>query len=283
MKSYLKYILLFTLIGIYSCEDVIDVQVPTTASRLVIEASLDWQKGTSGNNQTIKLSLSSPYFDVNTDTSVTGASVKVTNNNSGEEFVFTDLNNGLYTINNFDPIINNSYTLEVVYNDEVYTASETLLPVPEITHVEQSLEGGIDDELLDVSVFWNDPVDENNYYFVKFFEQGDLFVTLDVESDEFTNGNEMDEFFEKDGEEGDHPSLHEFESGDVVEISLYGVSEQYFNYLKLLLDQYYSNGDAFSTSPVEIRGNCINLSDANNYAFGYFRLAEYDSVEFTFD
>ena len=40
------------------------------------------------------------------------------------------------------PVINDIYTLEVIYNDEVYTATETMTAVPAINRVEQSLEGG---------------------------------------------------------------------------------------------------------------------------------------------
>lgn len=61
---------------------VIDVDVQTGPSRLVIEASLDWEKGTTGSNQIIKLSKSTPYFDTTTNTSVTNASVRVINDDN---------------------------------------------------------------------------------------------------------------------------------------------------------------------------------------------------------
>lgn len=283
MKTYIKIVLFITLIIlISSCEDVIDVSVPTANSRLVIEASLDWQKGTVGNNQTIKLSTSTPYFDTTTSSMVTGANVRVTNTTTNSEYIFTDQNDGTYTINNFVPIINNVYELTIVYNGETYTAMESLKSVPVINNVAQSLEGGFDDEILDVTIFWNDPVDEENYYFIKFIEEGDLFPVLEDESDEFTNGNEMDEFFEKGGDDEDDPHEQEFVVGDVVDISLYGISERYFNYIQLLIEQYDSNGDPFSATPAEVKGNCINISNETNYAFGYFRLSEYDTVNYTF-
>ena len=49
--------------GFTSCTDVIDVDVPTAPPRLVIEASIDWQKGTSGNFQRVRLSTSTPFFE----------------------------------------------------------------------------------------------------------------------------------------------------------------------------------------------------------------------------
>ena len=281
MKKFINLLLFLVLVVLTSCEDVIDVAVPTAKERLVIEAYLDWQKGTTGSNQTIKLSTSTPYFDTTINNTVIGASVKVTNTNTNTEYVFTDQNDGSYTISNFEPIINNTFTLEVIYNDEVYTASETMTAVPEINRVEQSLEGGFDDEVLDVTIFWDDPEDEENFYFTKFIQEGELFTELETESDEFTNGNEMDEFFENDKEDDDgNPT--EFLPGDFVEISLYGISERYYNYLSLLLDQYYSGGDPFSTVPAEIRGNSINTTNSDNYAFGYFRVSEYETVNYTF-
>ena len=42
-KAAVTIILLSSVV--FSCTDVVDVAVPTEASRLVIEASLDWEKG----------------------------------------------------------------------------------------------------------------------------------------------------------------------------------------------------------------------------------------------
>ncbi len=281
MKNFIKPFIFLALLSIMSCEDVIDVRVPTAPERLVIEASLDWLKGTTGSNQTIKLSTSTPYFDTTINNDVVGASVRVTNVNSGAEYLFEDQNDGRYTITNFVPVIGNTYTLEVLYNDETYSATEVMISVSEINRVEQSIEGGFDDEVLDVSIFWDDPVDEENYYFMRFKEQGDLLPILEYESDEFTNGNELDEFFEKDREDDD--DQEEFNPGDVVDIQLYGISEQYYNFIELLIDQYDSEGDPFSTIPSEVKGNCINTTNADNYAFGYFRLSEFVTVNYTFE
>ncbi|MFV9551865.1 DUF4249 domain-containing protein [Algibacter sp. PT7-4] len=280
MKTYIKSFLILCLIGFTSCTDVIDVSVPSAKPRLVIEASLDWQKGTAGNNQTIKLSTSTPYFENNTNSIVTGASVKVINNNSNAEYIFTDQNDGTYTVSNFIPVINNSYTLEVVYNNETYSASETFKSVSPIKRVEQSLEGGFDDEVLDVSIYWDDPEDEENYYLIRFIEQGDLFPIYEDFPDEFVNGNEIEEFFEKDRDTED--DQEEFNPGDVVEIKLYGISKQYDNYISLLIEQYDSGGNPYSAIPGKLKGNCINLNTPENYAFGYFRLSEFDTVTYTF-
>ncbi len=278
--KYIKQIAILACLIFASCEDVIDVDVPTAAPRLVVEASLDWEKGSVGNNQTITLRTSTPYFDTTTNNSVTGATVKVTNTNSGAEFIFTDQNDGTYTTSSFIPVINDTYTLEIVYDGENYRATETLKSVSDINRVTQSLEGGFDDEVLDVTLYWDDPADEENYYLVRVIEEGDLFPFLEEISDEFINGNEIEDFFEKD-DDADDPT-EEFNPGDTVYISLFGISERYHNYMQLLIEQYDSGGDPFSSVAAEIRGNCINTTTPDHYAFGYFRLTQVVKTSYTF-
>ncbi|PKV51573.1 uncharacterized protein DUF4249 [Aquimarina sp. MAR_2010_214] len=278
MKAYLKIIFLFTIV-FTSCEDVIDVDVQTAPTRLTIEASLDWEKGTTGNNQIIKLSTSTPYFDTTSNTGVTGASVKVTNDTSGVEFAFTDQNNGTYTTTEFVPVLNQSYTLEVIYKGEKYSAKETLMPVVDIKEVNQSTEDGFDDEVLEVNLKFDDPKNEENYYLFRFKEEGDLLAEFEDFKDEFANGNEISWYYEK--EEDTDTKTEEFKPGDVVNIDLYGISEGYYNYIKILIEQSEDVG-LFSATPVTLKGNCINLDNANNYANGYFRLTQVSRRTYTF-
>lgn len=280
MQTLTKYIILIVITTLFSCEDVIDLEVPNAAPRLVIEASIDWEKGTTGNEQTIKLSMSKPYFDSYEITTVVGASVKIIYDTDGTVFDFIDQNNGLYTTTSFVPALNHTYTLEVIHNGETYVAHETLMPVASIQEVSQSLEGGDDDEALDVSVYFNDPVAETNFYLIKFQEQGDLLPTLFDLKDEFTNGNLMSAYFEKYNDE--ESNEEEFVPGDVVDINLYGISQQYYNYLHILIEQIESGGGPFSSTPVQLKGNCINPANPSKYAFGYFRLTEVVKTSYTF-
>ncbi|MFV0566880.1 MAG: DUF4249 domain-containing protein [Flavobacteriaceae bacterium] len=277
-----RYIFFLTLVSFLfqSCEDIIDVEVPTGQTRLVIEASLDWEKETSGNAQTVKLSTTTPYFETGTNSAVTNATVTVTNLGTDEVFNFTNQNDGTYTTNSFVPILNNEYQLEVIYNNQTYTATETLTAVPDIKRLSQSTDGGFDSDLLEVNVYFDDPADEDNFYLIRYYEEGDLFPYFEAASDEFSNGNEMHDFFEKDDDEDNNQAP--FQVGDVVDISLYGISEPYYNYMRILLEQYYSGGSPFSSNAAEIKGNCINTTNADNYPYGYFRATQVVKVRYTF-
>jgi len=277
LKKIKQLALISVSLIVCSCEDVVDIEVPTSEPRLVIEASIDWEKGTSGNNQTVKLSLSTPYFDTS-PSPVSGATVELTNNSTGSIYFFEDQNDGRYTISNFIPILNNEYKLEVVYEGETYIAEEKLISVPEFKRIEQSYEGGFDNEVLEVTYYFDDPAGIENFYLSSFQDLRDLFPVLEDMSDEFTDGNEMFNFYEKYDDEDNGP----FQPGDEVEISLYGISKPYHNFISLLIEQNNSGGDPFSSLPAEIRGNCINLTKPDNYAFGYFRVSEMVNTTYTF-
>lgn len=273
MKNIVIIILLLISILLVSCTDVIDVEVPYAGPRLVVEASLDWQKGTVGNTQTIKLSELKPYFDDTTSYIVTGASVKVTNDSNGKVAHFIDQNNGDYVTSEFIPLVDQSYTLEVVYNGVTFAAREVLAPVVAIDLVDQSTVNGFDPKVIEVNVYFKDPLEEENYYLTIFQERKELLPTLLDLSDKFTNGNEMRVFYEKFTNED--TGEKELQPGDIVDIKFYGISKTYYNYIRLLIEQN-NDGGPFTTIPASLKGNCINIIDPDDYALGYFRLTQVD-------
>ena len=277
MKVFLRLLVIIVSIGVVSCTDVVDVEVQNGPERLVVEASLDWEKGTTGSDQTIRLRTSTPFFDTNTTTAVTGASVVVTNDSTGDRFEFVDQNNGEYRTLGFIPVLGQSYTLRVEYNGEVYTAQETMTPVTDITNVFQDREDGFDTELLEVHLVFTDPPEEGNNYLFRFQREGDLLPALEITDDEFVNGNEIDWWYEIEDEDDIPP----FTAGDEVTIEMLGISRAYYDYVGILIDQLGGVG-LFEAVPVTARGNCINETDPDNFAFGYFRLTEVVRTSYTF-
>ncbi|MDW5288976.1 DUF4249 domain-containing protein [Formosa sp. PL04] len=276
---YICFVILFS--SLISCTDVVDIEVPTAAPRLVIEASVDWQKETFGTQQTIKLSTTTPFFDTDYPNAVIGAQVTVTRERDNALYVFEDQLNGEYTTTNFGAGLNDIYTLNVIYEDETFTATETLLPTTDITRVTQSRSEGFYPDVLELNVYFEDPADETNFYLLIFREEGDYFPTITTVSDEYLNGNEIHVFFEKEEDDGDGEDF-EFEPGDTVSVNLYNISEEYYNFMQLLNSQSGSSGNPFAPAPVEIRGNCINITDANNYPYGFFRVTETAKETYTF-
>ena len=279
MNTHFNYTVLLIILTFTSCTDVIDVDVPTEDPRLVIEASIDWEKGTSGNNQIIKLSKSTPYFDSNGNVPVLGASVIITNNTEGSVFVFTDNNDGNYSIDSFIPLINNNYTLEVINEGETFLANETLTPVVAILDVYQSKDK-FNPDALEVNFDFQDPEEEANYYLIKFQEQADLLPTIFDFKDEFVNGNLITIFNEREKDED--INQEEYAPGDVVDMELYGISKSYYDFIKILINQSESGGP-FDSTPVALRGNCNNETNPDKYAYGYFRITQVSKATYTFE
>ncbi|MCA1965812.1 MAG: DUF4249 domain-containing protein, partial [Flavobacterium sp.] len=62
MKNIFLYtVLLVTMLLNSSCEKVVDIELNNSDPKLVIDAIIKWEKGTTGESQTIKLSLTNDF------------------------------------------------------------------------------------------------------------------------------------------------------------------------------------------------------------------------------
>lgn len=271
MKKLLYITLIFSSLCFTSCEEVVDVDLDTAAPRLVVDASINWVKGTAGNEQTIHLTTTTGYFE-DTVPPVSNATVFITNGD-GVVFNFTETANpGYYTCTNFVPQIGQTYTLTVINGDETYTAVETLYAVPDIENIVQSDDGGFLGDNTEVRFYFQDNGSEDNWYLVRYDTEILAFPEYDVMDDSFTQGNQMFNFIDDE----------DFEAGQPLDIKLYGTSQQFYNYMRKLLEVAGTGGGGpFDTPPATVRGNVINPDDEDGYALGYFRLSEVDAVQYT--
>ncbi len=260
-----KAFLFIVLIIFISCQDVIDVDLPQSEPKLIIDASINWVKGTSGSNQSIKLSLTAPYFN-NTIPPANGALISITDSQNNE-FIFTENNDsGIYINNSFFPVINETYKLLVAYDGETYEGSETLKSVAPINRVEQFKSGGFAGEDYEIKAYTNDPANEDNYYLLEFSNNIPTLPTLEVFKDEFVNGNEVFAYY----------SNEKLDVGTEIKIRTYGASERFYEFMFILLQQSGEGGGPFETQPATVKGNCVNTTNKENFPLGFFRLAEVD-------
>ncbi|MDO6597144.1 DUF4249 domain-containing protein [Oceanihabitans sp. 2_MG-2023] len=264
-------ILILLCVFTFSCEDVIDINVPTESPKLVIDASINWLKDTPGNEQSIKLTLSADFYE-DLIPPANNAQVSITDlNNNTFDFV-EDGQTGIYQNNTFIPEINGVYNLTIIYNDEVYNATETLKSVSEIDFVEQELNGGFTGEETEIKVYFTDPAEQENYYFFEYVSSIEDSPVLDTLTDEFINGNQIFGLYIEE----------DLEPGDTITAKHFGVSERFYEFMFLLLQQTSDDGGGpFETQPATVRGNCINLTNPENFPFGYFRLSEVAEIQYT--
>jgi hypothetical protein len=262
-----KLFLLVIFFGILtSCEDVIEVDLNDAPPRLVVEANLNiWENGIT--SAAVRLTTTAPFFDNNVPF-VTDADVTVIDQN-GVVYPFNYTQDGIY-ISNIALELNLEYNLIIVYKEETYTATEKLYTVSPLEFVEQRNDAGFSGEDIELKAFFTDPAAEENFYFFEgLSERGDV---LDVSKDEFYNGNTIFGYY----------LVEDLTAGDQVQFNLYGVSEAYYNFMFILLQQTSDGGGGpFETQPATVRGNIVNETTLNNFPLGYFRVSEVSTLNYT--
>lgn len=264
MKATRYTTIILALFFFASCEDVINVDLNTAAPRLVVDATINWQKGTDGSTQKIILSTTTDFYS-NVIPKVSGATVSIKNSDN-IAYNFVEIpNTGEYQCSNFKPIIGETYTLTIIYNGATYTATETMQSVTPIDAITQKIDGGFSGTDYEVSVSYKDPL-EKNFYMAKFFPDTQKSPSYMTSADEFSNGNQKSWNF----------SNEDLKPSTAIAITHYGISENYYNYMNKIISAAGSSGP-FQTTPATVRGNIVNQTNINNYALGYFSLNE---VEF---
>ncbi|WP_010520658.1 DUF4249 domain-containing protein [Aquimarina agarivorans] len=283
MKSLYIYLGLFLALCT-ACDDVVDIKLQDDAPKLVIEALINWEKGTAGNEQQIVLRESSSFFKEEV-INATNATVSITHEN-GTVINFTEAADtpGIYQTSDFVPEIDATYTLSITYKNEEYTAVEKMIPVTPITDVSQRIEDIADEEIPVIAFTFDDPAEANNFYLVNYLPNFQERKSFGFGSDEFQNGNEIEiilssEFTSTENED----EIREFASGDVIELKLFGISRQYHDYFEILTQQAEPNTGPFALAPAAAIGNCINVTNPENRPFGYFRLGEVDTEVYTYE
>lgn len=271
MKN-IKYILLIlTVIFFASCEEVVDVDLNTGTPRLAVDATIKWVKGTAGNEQKIKLTMTGSYYE-NTVPVVSGATVFITNS-ANTVFDFTETpGTGEYLCTTFEPVIGENYTLTIVHDGQTYTASETLYPTPVLEGPLQVADGGFTGDQIELTYYFQDNGAEKNFYTARIDTDIYPFPHYGALKDEFEQGNKMSLIL----------SDEDFKAGTPVKVELSGASERYYNFMMILISvtEGGTGSGPFMTPPVNARGNLVNQTNENNYAMGYFRLSEVDTIDY---
>lgn len=267
MKKVTLFLIALSTILLSSCEKVVDVDLNTMPPKLVIDASIKWQKGTPGSQQIIKLTTTTSYYS-NEIPTVSGATVFIKDaTNTIFNFVET-ASSGSYICSNFVPVINRNYTLTVVVNGETYNATESLKSVPPIELIDQQNNKGFSGKDIEIRTFYTDNGTTEDYYLFKFKPSYTAIPIYFLQEDQSFQGNRIFGLYRSE----------ELKTGQNLEITLSGISKLYYNYMKILTSiAGNASGSPFQSPAATVRGNIVNTTTEANYPLGYFNLSEQDS------
>lgn len=258
----IKNIGLFVL-GLFffsSCEDVIELELKSVESQIVIEATLD-----AGNQiATVNISTTNDFYDNDSPEQVSDA-VIILQSDLGNTYTLSEISSGTYTA--IDVFANQGeiFNLIVEVDGEFYEASsQTPVAVGLDSIIQSNFPGGPfsnDGDIL-LSCVWNDPESEENFYRIRPYIDGVF------QSDNYTIINDV---LAGDGEEITASISQGFNEKTIVEVELLSTDKAYYDYFFQLSS--LSGGRVGSTTPYNPKGNF------SNNALGYFGIYYSSSKE----
>ncbi len=264
-----KIILILICVVFTNCEKVVDIDLPTSAPKLIIDAGFEvfFNEIPVTTNMVVKLRLSTDFFDDAIPT-VTNATVFLTNLSDGTVFNFSDGNaDGNYESNTpFIPEDNVAYELTVIHNSETYKATTTKTKTVPFTQVSQGESTLFSGNEIELEVAFSDNGTQDDYYLFDFTKNN--YFTLE---DRFFNGSDYNfSFFYLEEDNIELPST--------VTVKISGITKDFFTYFRLLIDQSgQGGGGPFQTVPSSLLGNIVNETNDANFPLGYFRISEVDT------
>ncbi len=248
--NFLAIILCFIPL-LYSCEDVIVLDLQEEEARLVIESYVD----ISAQKAVTKISNSNGFYDSTEQIMVEGATVKLVTEN--ETFTYTQESTGVYNLDIPEFLPNESLRLEIELNNEIYIAETKVPNFVELSAINFSEFtfpfGDSDTKTYQISSTWTDNLEEENYYRIRPYENGEIIPNI------FS-------LIRDDGMEGKEitlPIRYPFEGDNTISIELLSTSKEYYDYfiqLKTLDSQGLDGGNPYN--PIG------NFNNAN--VLGYF-------------
>lgn len=249
-----------------SCEDVIEVAVPSEEPRLIIDAFIRVDTAEAITNLKVKVSETASFFDQPMPVSLDQITL------AGAILLEDPPGSGIYSRDiSTQSLMREDLFLAIDYEGEIYAAFTDFAVAVPIDGLRQGPGGLIDDE-TELIIAFTDIAEMENYYLFD-FDQAEFITSRD----QFYDGQEFEfSFFYDD----------KLESGTELEISLMGATPDFYQYMDKLLEQSDDPLGVFDTPAITVRGNILNatdietisdLSDANletNFPLGYFAVVQ---------
>ncbi len=257
----MKYLLfIFSVFLLISCQEVIQIDLNKAKPVLVIEANIN---DDITSPTLVQITKSIDYFNPDTPEFVTGAVVFI-KDDSGKIDSLQEFFAGFYLSPTLKGVEGRTYTLEVHYDNQVYTATSKMASVVNIDSVwsikpprPPGAPGGIDTVRV-VACRFKDPAEKNYYRLLAELPSGGLSSffssgTYYLYDDTFRNGEKIDYTFRG----------ATFGIGDTVNVELRAIDEPIYKYFNIL-----SSLVGFGSSTSSAPGNPD--SNISGGALGYF-------------
>jgi hypothetical protein len=267
----LFYIPLLIILGLFSCQEEVFLDLRNTEPIPVIEAF--WTD--NGAINFVKISESKDYYDTEPNQIISDAEVSVTNTNTGQTvgFLFSPQSQRYLPLNNFGGIYGEDYELNIKIGENEYQSQGTLLEPPSLDSITYEFKEArvFREEGYYITLYGDIPFEDDNYYRIRLIRNDTLLNNRNdyLLFDDTFGTSILNRGFELGG--------FPFKENDRVRLELFRLNRDAYNYLNQLVGLLFNDGGLFSPPPQNPESN-IQLIKGNRQALGYFMVSPFLSA-----
>ncbi|MEL6252073.1 MAG: DUF4249 domain-containing protein [Bacteroidota bacterium] len=260
MKYLIKLILISGTLLLFSCEEVIEIDLNEANPQWVIEGRIDDET----NEALVDISRTTSYFEPGDAEVGSGATVSVSST-TGDTYELSEYAPGKYRAENINLQLQEQYELKVELEGQIYEAISILqAPLQVDSLISEIRAGGLGlGEGYFVRMAFQDPPGVRNYLRMEVWVNGELRPDIGLYDDNLADGNEL----------AFPLFIDPFELGDSVEIKVHAIDyevHRYWTALNTILGNDPGGGD--SAAPANPPSNI------SNDALGYFGVSSVTRV-----
>ena len=261
-----KLIILFCLIGMFSCQEEVFLELETIEPIPVIEGV--WTD--SGTLNFVKITKSKDFYDKEPNEVIEDAVVVIRNLSTGFNipFRFSNQANRYFPFFNVGGTIGDKYQLSVTWNDNEYVSEGILLEPPVLDSITYEFreERIFREEGYYLTLYGKIPFIEDNNYRVRIIKNDTLMNNRSdyLLFDDTFGTSILDNGFELNG--------FPFQANDRIRLELYRLNKDAFDYINQLVSLLFNDGGLFSPPPQNPQSN-IRKVYGEQEAIGYFMVS----------
>ena len=245
-----RLLALGTLLFATSCEKVVNLNLKTTTSQLVIEGNL------ADDNRPclVTLNRSANYTDSNSFEAVRGATVTLADNAGGQETLReSTAAPGQYVGATLLGVPGRTYTLRVETGGAAYVAVSTL-PAPVVPFDKLSTQVSTVGNRIQAVVDYRDPAGPGNSYLFRQYRNGRLNNAIFVLNDQFNDGKAVSQVLRLAGPSNDPNDVNKLTSGDSLRVEMQNIDANVYEYFRTL-NLILTTNPATATTPANPKSN----------------------------
>jgi hypothetical protein len=264
--------LIFVILVSWSCQEIIDLDLEQSEPKIVIEGRIVDEY----TIHRIRVSQSLNYYDTGRMDPIPGAEISLLDGNDNliSEFVYNPQDSIFQTPDSLGLEVGSEYKLQILVNEELFEATGKILENPTLDSLYYLSEKEM--QQLGQPVFG-----EGYFMFVngRLNNEGVEYFKLDITVNDtlrnsrgaLSNSVLTSEFFGKEFRALPVPGT--FEEEDTVDLELYTLNEDVYQYYVEFINLLFNDGGVFSPPPVNPDSNIKNITNPENKPLGFIQFS----------